>query len=311
MTVEGDVIRSVPLRRVTHVVLGAGVGVTTPVLRALLREGVGLSIINRWGRMEGMLEPAEAKNIVLRQQQCMRARDEAFCISVGREIVRGKLRNERNLARRMLRAHPNLVDEGQVLRIQQALAQVSDASSLSALRGLEGSGARAYFTVFRAVLEDAHGFEGRRRRPPTDPINAMLSLGYSLLTQNLITACRAAGLDPYEGFFHSDKYGRPALALDLVEEFRHVIVDSVVMRLVNRNMVDADDFEPGARGGVFLKHKALQVFFEQYEARLQTRVRHPLGDRRFSYQQIFEIQARQLRKCIEGKVERYKPFLTR
>ena len=311
VTVDDEVVRSVPLRRVTQVVLGRGVGATTPALRALLREGVSLSLINQWGRLEGMLMSAEAKNIPLRQKQCARAQDAAFCLEISRSIVAGKLRNERNLARRMMRAHPNLVASERVERIQQALAQVQMAESLSELRGLEGAGARAYFAVFRAVLEDAHGFERRQRRPPKDPINAMLSLGYSLLTQNLMTACRVVGLDPYDGFFHSDKYGRPALALDLVEEFRHVIVDSVVMRLVNRNMISGKDFEPGERGGVHLKQKALRVFFQQYEARLQTRVKHPLSDRKFSYQQIFEIQARQLRRCIEGTAEAYKPFLTR
>ena len=311
VTVEGEVIRSVPLRRVTHVVLGRGVGATTPALRALLREGAGLSLINQWGRLEGMLIPAEAKNIPLRQKQCKQAQDAAFCLEVSRAIVRGKLRNERNLARRMMRSHPDLVNEKPIERIQEALMQVQDATNLDELRGLEGMGARAYFAVFRAVLENTHGFKRRQRRPPRDPINAMLSLGYSLLTQNLMTACRIVGLDPYEGFFHSNKYGRPALALDLVEEFRHVIVDSVVMRLVNRNMITGKDFEYGAQGGVQLKPKALRIFFQQYEARLQTRVKHPLSKRKFTYQQVFEIQARQMRKCIEGVSERYKPFLTR
>ena len=311
VTVDDEVIRSVPLRRVDHVVLGAGVGATMPALRALLRIGAGLSMINRWGKLEGVLMPAEDRNIPLRQQQCARAQDAAFCLAISREIVTGKLKNERNLARRMQRAHPQAANAARIERINQALAQVRQAPSLSALRGLEGAGARAYFAVFRATLEEAYGFGKRKRRPPTDPINAMLSLGYSLLTLNLFMACRVVGMDPYEGFFHADKYGRPALALDLVEEFRHVIVDSVVLRLVNRNMVDADDFEPGEKGGVLMKPKALRVFFQQYTARLQTRVKHPLSDRRFSYQQIFEIQARQMRKCIEGKVDAYRPFLTR
>ena len=155
------------------------------------------------------------------------------------------------------------------------------------------------------------GFEKRTRRPPKDPANALLSLGYTLLTNNLMTACEVVGLDPYDGFFHADKYGRPALALDLVEEFRGLIVDSVVMNVVNRGMLKASDFEPGPGRGVYLKPKAMKTFFKSYSARLNTEVVHPLVERRLSYQKCFEVQARLLRDTMEGKRQEYLPFLTK
>jgi CRISPR-associated protein Cas1 len=155
------------------------------------------------------------------------------------------------------------------------------------------------------------GFEKRTRRPPRDPANALLSLGYTLLTDNLMAACEIAGLDPYDGFFHADKYGRPALALDLVEEFRPVIVDSVVLNLVNRGMLAAADFEPGPGGGVRLKQAALRTFFEQYSARLNTQRQHPGVGRKLTYQQWFEVQARTLRQVVEGALPAYRPMLVR
>jgi len=300
-----------PLARVSHVVLIGRVGVTTPALQALLRQGAGLSLLTRWGRLQGRLVPAEGKNMALRRSQYARAADANFCLEVARRVVQGKLRNARNLARRMVRSRPGQTVEAPIARIDRALARVEQAASLKELRGLEGEGARAYFRVFRSALEPHLAFGKRSRRPPTDPVNALLSLGYTLLTQNLMTACEIVGLDSYEGYFHADKYGRPALALDLVEEFRHVIVDSVVLNLVNRNMLHADDFEQGKGAGVYLSEDGLRVFLKQYAARLNTGVKHPLAGRRLTYQKIFEVQARQLRKVIEGRADAYRPFLTR
>jgi CRISPR-associated protein Cas1 len=176
------------------------------------------------------------------------------------------------------------------------------------VRGLEGLGARIYFQIWRQAFKGKLVFERRTRRPPKDPINSLLGLGYSLLTQNLMTACEVVGLDPYDGFFHADKHGRPALALDLVEEFRAVVVDSVVQTLVNKRIVCPNDFEPGRQGGVYLRRRGLGRFFEQYSRRLQTRVTHPYYERRLTYQQCFEVQARLLRKVIEGQLDDYPPF---
>ena len=220
------------------------------------------------------------------------------------------IKNCRALARRVARGRPE-IDPAPLARISECLRRLPEAADLATARGLEGEGSRAYFAVFRAALRPGLGFEKRTRRPPKDPANALLSLGYTLLTNNLVTACEVVGLDPYDGFFHSDKYGRPALALDLVEEFRGLIVDSVVMNVVNRGMLEAKDFEPGPGGGVYLKPKAMKAFFKQYSARLNTEVAHPIAGRRLSYQKCFEVQARLLRGVIEDKRETYQPFLTK
>jgi CRISPR-associated protein Cas1 len=233
---------------------------------------------------------------------------------VSRAIVGGKLRNCRALARRWTRTRPDIPSE-LIERVDRAVDRAATAPDLATLRGIEGEGTKNYFAVWRRALEpgsdSAMGFEKRTRRPPGDPVNAMLSLGYTLLTDNLMAACEVVGLDPYDGFFHADKYGRPALALDLVEEFRSVIVDSVVLNLVNREMLTAADFRPGRKGGVYLKRKALRTFFQQYSSRLNTRRLHPGVGRKLTYQQWFEVQARTLRETIEGTRSAYRPMVVR
>lgn len=168
-----------------------------------------------------------------------------------------------------------------------------------------------YFGVLRQALKDDLEFEKRVRRPPTDPVNALLSLGYTLLTHNLFAAAEIAGMDPYDGFFHADKYGRPALALDLTEEFRGVVVDSAVMNVINRHILDRKDFRPGPEEGVYLTPKGWREFVGQYQRRLNTRVRHPYYGRRLTYQQCFEVQARLLAKVVKGELDEYPPFLTK
>jgi CRISPR-associated protein Cas1 len=307
---EETVLLAAPLGRVDHVVLVGNVGVTTPALHALLDAEIGVTLLNRWGDLRGQLHPGMDRRLAVRRQQYTRGQEAAFCLAFSRAVVQGKLRNLRNLARKLVRSGA-VADAAPIELVVEALASSEQAGSLETLRGLEGIASRAWFALLRQALDHDMGFTQRIRRPPTDPINAMLSLGYTLLTQNMMTACEIVGLDPYEGYFHADSYGRPALALDLIEEFRACVVDSTVLRLVNRDMVDATDFMPGPEGGLYLKPGGLRTFFQAYTARLQNRVIHPAAGRALSYQKCFEVQARLLRKVIEGELAHYTPFLVR
>ena len=194
--------------RVSEVVLVGPVGATTPALLMLLDAGVPLSFVTRAGALRGRLVPPSPKNLPLRHAQYDRARDPAFCLAMGRAIVDGKLRNSRALAYRLRRAYPQAA-AGLLERIERAVADAGAAGDLDSLRGIEGSAAKAYFEVLRGALRADMTFKKRTRRPPRDPANALLSSGYTLLTQNMTTACEIVGLDPYDGFFHADKYGRP------------------------------------------------------------------------------------------------------
>ena len=314
LVVRGDeVLQAVPLARLSQVVLvGRGVGATTPALHMLLEAGIGLTLISRSGKLLGRLVPPTPKNLPARQAQHTAASDPAFCVRLAKAIVAGKLRNSRAMARRVARDCPD-VDASPIQQITRCLAGLPTAGTMDTVRGLEGLAARAYFIVWRQAFGGALRYERRTRRPPKDPVNALLSLGYSLLTQNLVTACEIAGLDPYDGFFHAGKYGRPALALDLVEEFRAIIVDSLVRAVVNKRVLDEGDFRPSAgdKGGVYLTRRGLRAFLGQYSRRLNTRVIHPYYRRRLTYQQCFEVQARLLRKVIEGELDTYPPFVVK
>lgn len=197
-------------------------------------------------------------------------------------------------------------------RLAAAVAAVDAAPDLAALRGIEGSGSKAYFAVLRSRLRADFTFEKRTRRPPKDPTNALLSLAYTLLGEAAATALEIVGLDPYDGFYHADKYGRPALALDLIEEFRGPVADSVVLTLINNRMLTPHDFNVNdATGGTYLTPAGLKRFLSAYTKRLQATFTHPLAGRPLTYQKCLEVQARLLAKTITGELPAYHPLRIR
>lgn len=330
VTKDDKVLLAAPLAHVTEVVLMGGTGLTTPAMLALLEAGVSVSLISAQGKLRGRLIAAEARNLPLRHKQYAASGNEKFCREISRAIVLGKLKNCRTLARRLVRsrmavdAEPQTADgspptadsghptaEALIARLTNSIQKARLARDVAELRGLEGNAAKAYFALLRAALRPELSFEKRTRRPPRDAANALLSLAYSLLTNAVFTACEVAGLDPYDGFFHADKYGRPALALDLVEEFRPIVANSVVLTVVNNRMLGPEDFETGEDGGVYLARRGRRIFLQQFSRRLNTEVIHPDAGRALSYQKVFEVQARRLRKCIETGEPNYQPFLAR
>ncbi|MDQ7850681.1 MAG: CRISPR-associated endonuclease Cas1 [Armatimonadota bacterium] len=265
---EGRPLASVPVFKVDSVVVFGGVQVSTQAIALLLGNGVELAFMSMDGRLKGRLMPAESRNVLLRLQQYQRYHDADFRLKLGRAVVRGKLSNARALIVRYARNHPGASLAGPLRSLEDSLAQVDSAADLESLRGIEGRGAAAYFTAFARMVTGELRFSGRSRRPPGDPVNALLSLGYSLLTHEMFGAVAARGLDPYLGFYHDVRYGRPALALDLVEEFRAPVVDRTVLSLVNRRVFGPEDFEEGEEGGVFLTKEAFRRFLAAYEERL-------------------------------------------
>ncbi len=184
---------------------------------------------------------------------------------------------------------------------------------MNELRGLEGGAARAYFTIFQSAFDADWRFERRTRRPPRDPVNALLSLGYTMLGNSIAAALEIMGLDPYVGYFHELKPGRPALALDLLEEFRAPFVDSLVMSLVNRNVFSREDFfcDPNRNNGIYLVKKAFKEFLHAFSDRLESEIHIPDVKRAMSYRKILEIQAHELAGVLQGKRESYTPFSAR
>jgi CRISP-associated protein Cas1 len=255
------------------------------------------------------------KNVFLRKRQFALSEDAFFCLSVARAFVAAKIRNQRTLLRRN-HIEPPAIALAQLKRYAEAAL---NAEELDELLGIEGNAARIYFANFTGLLkaenESAEApftfeFTRRNRRPPVDPVNALLSFAYSLLTKDLTIICHSIGLDPFIGFFHQPRFGRPALALDLMEEFRPLIADSIVIGAINTGMVATDDF---IRVGpaVALTPRGRKGFLRAYEQRMDSLVTHPLFGYRVNYRRVLEIQTRLLARLLTGEARRYVGFETR
>ncbi len=300
----------VPLIKVSQVVVSGDVTLTTPALHTLLELGIEVCFLSMYGHFRGRLSPPIAKNALLRREQYRAHTDQSRALKVAQSCVSGKLENMRTM---LLRANRSL-DDYEVTEATVALRNmvqlVPGATTVGSLLGFEGNGSAAYFGVFGKLLRDSMNFTRRRRRPPTDPINAMLSLGYTLLLHQISAAIQIVGFDPYVGFLHQPRYGRPALALDLMEEFRPIIADSVVLNIINHRILIEKDFHEEL-GVVHLRPEARKTFYAKFEERLQEELQHPYFGYRTSYRRCMELQARLLGKWLTGEIPTYLPLSTR
>ena len=300
----------VPLIKVSQVVVSGDVTLTTPALHTLLELGIEVCFLSMYGHFRGRLSPPVAKNALLRREQYRAHADQHCALKVAQACVSGKLENMRTM---LLRANRSLQDEEvtqATVAMRNMVQLVPQAITVGSLLGFEGNGSAAYFGVFGKLLRDSMNFTRRRRRPPTDPTNAMLSLGYTLLLHQVSSAIQVVGLDPYAGFLHQPRYGRPALALDLMEEFRPIIADSVVLNIINHKILSSQDFHEEL-GVVQLKPDARKTFYAKFEERLQEEIQHPYFGYRTSYRRCIELQARLLGKWLTGEIPAYLPLSVR
>jgi CRISPR-associated protein Cas1 len=253
------------------------------------------------------------KNVFLRREQFRRADDERFCVFVARDIVATKIRNQRTLLQRN-----HVEPPPRALEMLKRLASAAErAEALDLLLGIEGTAARTYFEQFSGMIKvddderrPLFDFRHRNRRPPRDPINALLSLAYALLVRDLTAVCATVGFDPYIGFYHQPRFGRPALALDLMEGFRALVADSAVLTAINSRMVRPSDFVSSG-GAVALTAAGRKGLLRAYEQRMDNLVTHPLFGYRVSYRRVLEIQVRLFARVIGGELSRYPGFETR
>jgi CRISPR-associated protein Cas1 len=312
VTKDGQPLASIPLAHVDQLVLVGNVNLSTPLLKHLLRYDVEVVLLNSYGKYEGRFTPELSKNSVLRLRQYERSKEEVFRLQVAKGLVVGKIQNMRAFLMRGNRTRGNTEIEASIQRLAALLPSVEDASSVESLLGLEGAASHAYFQGFAELVgkDVAFDFQKRTRRPPKDPVNALLSLGYTLLCSDCITAAQVAGLDPYVGFYHIPVHGRPALALDLMEEFRVLLVDSVVLSLINKGSIRPEDFE-AKYGGWFLTERGRERFYAVYGQRKNTEVTHPIFGYTLPYRRVLELQARLLSKVVMNDISVYQSFVTR
>ena len=312
---DGRELNRVPIHAVRQVVVFGNVQVSTQALETLVTNEVPVVYLTGYGRFVGAFTPPPAKNVSLREAQYRKFNDADACLMLAKAAVRAKLTNQRALLMRSLRTETERgKDELAARHIAEMIRSLDDVNTLDSVLGTEGQGAALYFGEFGRFLKPPPGrgfdFTTRNRRPPRDPVNALLSFAYAMLAKDCFAAVCVVGFDPYKGFFHQGRHGKPSLALDLMEEFRPVIADSVVLTLINNESLTPDDFVMW-RDACNLTDAGRKAFFAAYELRKATVVTHPVYGYRMSYARMLEVQARMLAAFVRGETPSYTGFTVR
>lgn len=322
---EGAVLKEFPLAQVDQVVLLGNVQLTTQATATLLERDIDVVFLSSYGKYRGRLAGAGSKRARLRQRQLQLLGDETFNLKLAQAIVEGKIHNQRILLQRQKRAleeqegNSRLLAPANQRQFARALAGMmqmrraaEQAKDVDSVRGYEGKAAAYYFEALRTVLGPEWRFRKREYYPPPDPFNALLSFAYSLLLKDVLAAVNVVGLDPYLGFFHEVSYGRPSLALDLMEEWRPAIADAMVMELVNRGVLKPESFSWTGRQNrpVELGEGGVEIVLQAYGQRLETELFHPQAGPggRTSLRQAIVLQVRQLARVISGDMSDYAPL---
>jgi CRISP-associated protein Cas1 len=300
-----EVLMEVPCLKLEAVLIYGNVQVTTQALVEMLDHGIELAIFSLGGKLRGQLTPPKAKNVPLRMKQYEASKSAPFCLRLAREIVAAKIRNSAAVLRRFRANHPGALPVSEIDDLERSAGAVAGATSLDSLRGIEGAAAAHYFQLLGALVPPEVAFDGRNRRPPRDPLNALLSFGYVLVGNELQSLLDGIGFDPYLGFYHQLDYGRPSLALDLLEEFRAALVDRFSAGLFNLCALRKDDFTPTPDGGLVLGRGALRSYFAAYEEEITTPM--SLEGETLTFRQVFRRQAERLARALTED-ERYESF---
>jgi CRISPR-associated protein Cas1 len=316
-----QVIEEVRISEICQLNLLGGIQLTTQAIQALCENEVPIAYFSQGGWFYGITAGLGARNSMLRRSQFRLADDEGFCLEISRRLIAGKIRNQRTLLQRNHAEPP----QQELRRLKQLATDAESTASMASLLGIEGTAARVYFGCFQGMIKVSDGtsqseasptpdfrfdFQGRNRRPPLDPVNALLSLAYSVLAKDLTIVCQVVGFDPFIGYFHQPRFGRAPLALDLMEPFRPLIADSTVLTAINTRMIQAADFVRAGKA-VALTPSGRKAFFRAYEQRMDTLVTHPIFGYRVSYRRMLEVQTRLLARAVSGEIARYPVFTTR
>jgi len=313
LTIKADKkqLLDVPLIKVNGIVILGRATVSPAIITELLNRHIPLSFLTHTGKYLGRLEPELTKNIFIRKAQWSAAGETSQSIHIVQAIIRGKLKNYRNALMRRRRESTDTNLDSAITQIEQAIAALAITQNINSLRGFEGAGSAAYFGAFnQLIINSEFSFKIRNRRPPKDPINSLLSLGYALLRHDIQSAVNIVGFDPYLGYLHFEHYGRPSLALDLMEEFRALVVDAVVLSAINHKRLTPEHFQKEPLSdAVSLTKEGLKIFLRLYEEKKQSKFKHPVLQRQCTYQESFEIQARLLAKFLMAETEQYPPLI--
>lgn len=304
-----------PLHNLSAILSFSYAGASPALMGACGRRGIGLSFCTPTGRFLARAVGEETGNVLLRREQYRIADDQRRSCMIARSMIVGKLYNARWSVERTRRDHPDRIDSERFEAVSQTLRgllhPVSEETSLESLRGLEGTGASAYFSVFEDMIlreKETFYYHGRSRRPPLDPVNALLSFSYSLLSSECTSALESVGLDAYVGFLHRDRPGRTSLAADLMEELRPCYADRFVLTLINNRVIQKDDFQRSENGAVLLKDEGRRKFLKAWQERKREEINHPFLQEKLPWGMVPYVQALLLSRYIREDLDNYPPF---
>lgn len=313
---DGDTLARFPLLNLESIISFADPGMSPAALGKCCERGIGVTFLSRHGHYRATVNGAPAGNVLLRKKQVLASEDPAACLTLSRLFIFGKLYNQRWILERYKRQYELRIDTDALSRICRELAElakdVTEADTVEAVRGIEGYAQVRYFSVMNELIlrnTDTFYYNERSRRPPKDPLNALLSFAYSLLASDCKNALTSVGLDPYIGFMHSDRPGRASFALDLMEELRGVIADRFVLSLINRDQMNDKDFDYHASGAVLLKEDSRKAYLKAWQKQKQEEIRHPYLDEKIPWGLVPYTQALLLARYLRGDLDSYPCFL--
>ena len=305
---ENKIIHDMPFFKIRQIFCFGTVEVTAQTIFQIMYRNIDLVYLTKNGRFKCRLSNLNEKSVLSRIAQYRRAQDEEFKLEMARKIVVGKLTNYKNWI--MYKNRHGVIDaNNEAFAINQSISLGENAGSVEELMGIEGNGSKIYFEAFRKALKQNLSFFERNRRPPRDPVNAMLSFGYTILYHKVLAAIEQAGVDPFMANLHSNINSRPSLALDLMEEFRHFVVDNVVLKLVNLAQVRADNFTYTADKGVLMNEYAIAMVVKEIQARLGNSFFYPNDGKKMELQEQILRQAYAYRDAVNKGVEFYEPLV--
>lgn len=302
-------VKEIPPDWVDAVFAFGNTSIATSAINFCLKEGIDIFLLSLSGKLRGKISAVDHHRGENLYNQYIKLQDPAVCLYLSKIIASRKINIATVIGSRWNRSK-NLGFEKQISSMKILNSKVGDADSLDEIRGYEGAAAKCYYRLLGGNISPPFKFTGRNYHPPRDPVNALLSLGYSILTNNVLSCLYASKLDVSLGFFHSSSRGKPALALDLMEIFRALVVDTLVLQMINRDNITIDDFQPG-EGSCLLKRASLRKFLKTYSNKIHNKACTADDGSDMSYIQLIADESRKLSNYLMGKLEDYVPFSIR
>jgi len=318
LLVDQRSIAKIPLNNVEGICTFGHQGISPTLMEACLDRNISLAFFNQNGRFRARIAGTIDGNVILRKTQYRWSDQEEQCVRIARNFVIGKVYNSVQLLKRVRKSHGLRLElerfDNALAHLQEVVQALKLAEGLDSLRGIEGEAAARYFQLWDDMIlqqKDAFYFRGRSRRPPLDRTNALLSMAYSLLANEVTSGLESVGLDPYVGFMHRDRPGRRSLSLDVMEELRPVMADRFVLNLINRKQMQAEDFKVKENSACLLTEKGRKQFFKLWQEQKEVQIEHPFLKEKMKWGLLPHVQSLLLARHLRGDLDMYPPFMWR